>query len=187
MIADEGIAAATTRRIADEAGVPVGLVHYWFAGKDDLLAAVVAQALVSIRGAADASVGTGSSSTSLFERLRAAFRAVEQDDVGRQIGLYEMTTWALRRPSTRDLARDQYSQYRQVAAQATKAWLRDAALRFDGDPDVLAQFTAVLFDGLVLAWLADPDGTDVDGVLRLVSRMVEGQVSQVEGPSSSGG
>ena len=37
VVAREGVAAATTRRIAQEAGVPHGLVHYWFSGKDELL------------------------------------------------------------------------------------------------------------------------------------------------------
>ena len=41
VVAREGVAAATTRRIAAEAGVPHGLVHYWFTGKDELLEEVV--------------------------------------------------------------------------------------------------------------------------------------------------
>src|ERR1700712_2346454 len=41
VVAREGVAAATTRRIAQEAGVPHGLVHYWFSGKDELLQEVV--------------------------------------------------------------------------------------------------------------------------------------------------
>jgi AcrR family transcriptional regulator len=177
VIAREGIAAATTRRIAEEAGVPPGLVHYWFAGKDELLAAVVAEALDSIEAAAGTlSVAIAGLPVSLFDRLRAAFRAVEQDDSGRQIGLYEMTTWALRRPDLREVARHQYVQYRRLAADATAAWLQETGGRFPGGVEALAQFVAALFDGLTLAWLADPEGTDVDAVLRLVSELVEGQV-----------
>src|SRR5580698_2955929 len=41
VVARDGIAAATTRRIAEEAGLPQGLVHYWFASKDELLEEVI--------------------------------------------------------------------------------------------------------------------------------------------------
>ncbi|PRA00432.1 TetR family transcriptional regulator [Arthrobacter sp. MYb211] len=37
VIASEGIAAATTRRIATEAGAPLAALHYCFRSKDDLL------------------------------------------------------------------------------------------------------------------------------------------------------
>src|SRR5215469_4946535 len=41
VVARDGVAAATTRRIAEEAGLPQGLVHYWFASKDELLEEVI--------------------------------------------------------------------------------------------------------------------------------------------------
>ena len=37
---------------------------------------------------------------------------------------------------------------------------------------MLAQLLAALYDGLVLAWLADPEGTDPAAVLALLSRML---------------
>ncbi len=176
VIAREGIAAATTRRIAEEAGVPPGLVHYWFTGKDELLAAVVAESLEPIEAASGASaVRVDGRPVALFDRLQAAFRSVERDDPGHQIGLYELTTWALRRPELREVARHQYEQYRRLAADAADAWLQETGGRFPGGVDVLAQFVAALFDGLGLAWLADPEGTDVDAVLHLVSELVEGR------------
>lgn len=38
VMVDHGIEAATTRAIAKEAGVPLGLLHYCYSNKDDLLA-----------------------------------------------------------------------------------------------------------------------------------------------------
>jgi len=172
VIARDGIAAATTRRIAEEAGAPAGLVHYWFAGKDELLEEVVAAVLGSIETAivaADAAEG----GTSLLGRLRAAFRAVEQDEPGRQLALYEMTTMALRKPELTHVAEQQYTAYRRAATDAVTAWLEATGARLPADTAVLGQLIAVLFDGLVLAWLADPEHTDVDGVLTLLSKLIE--------------
>ena len=41
VLARDGVVGATSRRIADEAGVPVGTVHYCFGDKDELFAAVL--------------------------------------------------------------------------------------------------------------------------------------------------
>src|SRR5690625_5306940 len=41
VLAREGMDAATTRRITDEAGLALGAFHYAFRNKDDLLQAVI--------------------------------------------------------------------------------------------------------------------------------------------------
>ncbi|MEH3075531.1 MAG: TetR family transcriptional regulator [Quadrisphaera sp.] len=45
----EGLPAATTRRVAAEAGLPLGTVHYWFADKRQLVAAVTDALLHEVR------------------------------------------------------------------------------------------------------------------------------------------
>src|SRR5262245_41760837 len=118
-VARDGVAAATTRRIAAEAGLPLGAVHYWFSGKDDLFAAVVEKALSDIESAATAQQ---SMTPDLRRALHAAWGVVVDDEPGRQLSLYEMTTAALRSPEMSDLARRQYAAYRAVAAEVVRAW-----------------------------------------------------------------
>lgn len=171
VIARHGIAAATTRRIAEEAGVPSGLVHYWFSGKDELLEAVISDTLGSIETAIDESRVHPSDAADpvapLLDQLRAAFGTVESDDRGRQLAMYEMTTWALRRPDLAPVAQRQYRAYRRLAAEG----LVSVGLDADSDP-ALVELVAALFDGLTLAWLADPEGSDPDAVLRLLAQLV---------------
>jgi AcrR family transcriptional regulator len=169
VIAEHGIAAATTRRIAEEAGVPSGLVHYWFSGKDELLEAVISDTLVSIEDAVRESRAEPHDDelAPLHQQLLGAFRTVETDDRGRQLAMYEMTTWALRRPGLAEVARHQYASYRRVAAEGLEAVGIDPA----SDP-ALSALVAAVFDGLTLAWLADPEGTDPEAVLRLLARLV---------------
>ena len=173
VIARHGIAAATTRRIAEEAGVPTGLVHYWFSGKDELLEAVIADTLGEIEEAVGASRAAATHhddpAAPLQEQLLAAFGTVASDDRGRQVAMYEMTTWALRKPDLAPVARRQYESYRQLAADGLAA----AGIDVAADP-ALVQLVAALFDGLTLSWLADPEGTDVEGALALVARLVAG-------------
>jgi hypothetical protein len=103
----------------------------------------------------------------LHQQLLAAFRIVESDDRGRQLAMYEMTTWALRRPGLAEVARHQYESYRRVAAEGLEA----AGVDPESDP-ALSALVAAVFDGLTLSWLADPDGTDPEAVLRLLAKLV---------------
>lgn len=172
LVAREGIAAATTRRIAQEAGVPAGLVHYWFAGKDELLEEVVRSALGDLQQAALTAGQAPGTHTDLLAGLRAAFAVVQADEPGRQLSLYELTTWALRAPHLTELARAQYTAYRETAAAGTGAWLAATGAALPGDPELLARFVAVLFDGVTLAWLADPEGTRPDEIFAFVSELL---------------
>ena len=52
------------------------------------------------------------------------------------------------------------------------AWHAEHGSAAGIDADVLAQLLAALYDGLVLAWLADPEGTDPAAVFALLSRML---------------
>lgn len=169
VIAREGIAAATTRRIAEEAGMPPGLLHYWFVGKDELLEAVIADTLAEVEAAIVAGRATapadGDLRGSLAQQLRSVFQAAAADDRGRQLAMYEMTTWALRKPGLADVARHQYQAYRRLAAEGL------SAVGLADDP-ALSQLVAAAVDGLTLAWLADPEGTDVTPALELLALFV---------------
>jgi len=176
VVARDGVAAATTRRIAQEAGVPHGLVHYWFSGKDELLEEVVQGMLRQLEAVTSVPAAAGSSGRSaaedVIDRFRSAFAVAESDDRGRQIALFELTTWSLRSPDHREVARTQYAAYRATAASVTSAWLAEHKVELPGAPDVLAQFVAALFDGVNLAWLADPDGTRPDEIFALASTLL---------------
>ena len=167
VIAREGIHRATTRRIAEEAGVPPGLVHYWFAGKEELIEAVISDTLspveITVAGA-----GEADGAADLLSRLRAVLAYLQSDDRGREIAMYEMTTFALRRPELAHVAQRQYAAYREIAAGAAVEVAAAHGAPLPAAPSVLGTLVAALVDGLFLAWLADPQGTDVDATLQLL-------------------
>lgn len=175
VVAREGVAAATTRRIAQEAGVPHGMVHYWFSGKDELLEEVVQGMLRQLEEVtsqpAVPPLGR-SAADDVVDRFRSAFAVVEGDDRGRQIALFELTTWSLRSAEHREVARTQYAAYRATAAAVTGPWLTEHDVELPGSPDVFAQFVAALFDGVNLAWLADPEGTQPDEIFAFASKLL---------------
>lgn len=168
VIARDGVAATTTRRIADEAGVPLGTLHYWFAGKGELLEQVVREMLTQIASATLAVDYSGS----IIERFRAAWRVIVDDDPGRQLAFYELTAYALRDPELRHLAVTQYGLYRRTAAVAIEPWLAENPVAMPGGQAALAELIATLFDGMALAWLADPEGVDPEAVFGLLEYLI---------------
>src|SRR5215470_10175981 len=189
VIAREGVAAATTRRITEEAGLPHGAFHYWFAGKEELLEELVAETLRDLTDSAAAhAAGTASKAdASLRDLLRAAFDVVEHDEQtqpGYQLAGYELTALALRTPALRDLARRQYQAYRDAAAAITAPWMADRRVDLPGGPDALNQLIAVLFDGLALAWLADSDGIDPDEMFTLIDALVDRHTTRLDAPNA---
>ena len=190
VMAREGVAAATTRRITEEAGLPHGAFHYWFAGKEELFEEeqlfeeVVAESLRDITDAARAAETARGAAASLRDLLRAAFDVVERDEQvhpGLQLAGYELTALALRTPALRDLARRQYQAYRDTAAAITAPWVAGRRVDLPGGPDALNQLIAILFDGLVLAWLADPDGTDPDEMFTIIDALADRHTTRLDG------
>ncbi len=194
VIARDGVAAATTRRITQEAGLPHGTFHYWFAGKEELFEELIAEVLQELADAATAATAAGAASgagTSLRDMLRAAFDVVEHDEKaqpGRQLAMYELTALAMRTPALRDLARRQYQAYRDVVAAVAASWIAARQVDLPGGSDALIRLMAVLFDGIILAWLADPDGTNPDELFILIDTLIEacvGRPRDSDGPGSS--
>lgn len=155
----EGIANTSVRRIAERAGVALGVVHYAFDDKDELIAALAERIVDELLLAAAEGLAVPEA-TDLAATLRAAldglWRSIEATP-REQLLTYEITTHALRTPGLRSAAERQYavshaaaSGLLQLAAQASGAtWI---------DPvDELAGMALAMIDGVTLRWLVDLD------------------------------
>jgi len=183
VIAREGVHSATTRRIAEEADLPLGTMHYWFSGKDDLLEEVITAVLDKLNKAVSEANAQDSTDPGMLGALRAAWQVVETDVPGAQLALYELTALSLRTPAMSELARKQYAMYRDTAARSTDSWHEQYGATLPGGPQTLAQLVAALFDGMTLAWLADPEGSRPDEVFQLLSALLE-SAARSSGPST---
>jgi AcrR family transcriptional regulator len=173
IVTTEGITAATTRRIAEVAGLPLGAVHYWFSSKEDLLEEVVRTIMNQMETAvADSTAQEAERGGDLLASLRAAWSFVETNDPLRELMLFEIIVFALRNEGLKDLARAQYGLYRATAHGGVASWLTSMGITTTREQNAVATLIAVVFDGLTIAWLADPDGTKVDDVLVLLSRLM---------------
>lgn len=169
VMARDGVAALTTRRIAEEAGLPQGIFHYWFASKSELLEAVLHSVMADAATAAAPPEADGDPAGN----WKAAFQKIRDDEAGRQLGAYELTAMALRNPELKGMAQQLYRSYHDMA-RADVAPLVDQlnAHGAELDVDLTASLIAALFDGLTFSWLANPDGPPPEEVLDLAFRLL---------------
>ncbi|MCZ0984722.1 TetR/AcrR family transcriptional regulator [Streptomyces diastatochromogenes] len=174
VIAREGVGATTTRRITQEAGLPHGMFHYWFSGKEELFEELITEVIEELRQHA-AAVSPDGSDLGVADRLRAAFEVARHDEEkrpGRQLAFYELTALALRTPALRDLARRQYAAYREASTEVAASWMAEQNVDLPGGGQALGELLAVVMDGMILAWLADPEGSNPDQVFALLDTLL---------------
>jgi TetR/AcrR family transcriptional regulator, transcriptional repressor of bet genes len=99
-IVKHGLAGASVQRIAAEAGVPAGLIHHYFASKEDLLIATVDQVVEDLRAPLMAELDVLDPDRALARALDFLFIEAPAERM-RSVLFAEIGTAALRRPQLR--------------------------------------------------------------------------------------
>lgn len=155
VIARDGLAAATTRAIVAEAGMPLGAFHYVFASREELLERVIESITDEERLAAWLGVESGGDiRTVLAQGLDAYLRLLEAD-ASRELALLEVAVHAQRHNP--DAARTQWHTYQQAMIASLEHAARLAGVTWNTPVDEVAHSFISALDGLTLTWLGDRD------------------------------
>ncbi|MDM7855395.1 TetR/AcrR family transcriptional regulator [Cellulomonas alba] len=177
----DGIEAATVRAVAAEAGVSLGVVHYCFQDKDELLRAmahaITQQNLTSTLGA----LPEGAPVEAVVEGVIHALWHGLRDNRGAQLLSYELTTTALRHPELAQVAIEQYEGQWAAAEQALQLVEHASGITWAVPRAALARTVIAVVDGISLAWLVDGDDASALSALQgfgryLASVAVPGEV-----------
>ncbi len=121
VIGRRGIGAVTHRSVAEEAGVPLGSLTYWFATKDDLLRDALrlfvdeeAQRLRRVGAGLTADLSPGEIAARFAEVLRS-------NDGPEQVAQFELYLEAARNPALREAAAECFRAYEEVTVLALHA------------------------------------------------------------------
>ena len=115
MLVDSGHGGITTRRLADEAGVNHGLVHYYFGSVENLLVRVLERFTERLTArqrelyAAD---------VPFLEKWRTAMRYLTSDDTAYQKVWLELQALGWSRPELRDRLARVHDEWREVLMEA---------------------------------------------------------------------
>ena len=170
VIARDGVAAATTRAIAAEAGMPLASFHYAVPSRDELLSDVIE---LVVAGEGTVTLGSlAADAPDLRSAVRATFAAyleLVRADPAHEQAMFELTQHALRTPALAGLPRQQYDSYRALAGQLLAAGAEQHGAEWTLPVDDLARLVIALTDGITLSWLADRDDAAAERLLDLAT------------------
>lgn len=178
VLASDGIAETTTRKIAARAEVNQAMLRYYFGSKDDLLFAVLQEMMQQTREAAQRSMPREQPLPVMIREGLASFWTYFESQPQLQVMQYELTLYALRNPNSAWLARQQYDGYCSVVEslleEAFTASNQSSAVPFAE----LARFVVGGLDGLILQFVSHPDS---ERAHRDLARLAEAVIALAEG------
>ncbi len=165
----DGVAKATTRAIVNEAGMPLGVFHYCFDSREQLLE-VVTQTLTEryVTEARGLFTPHREIRDSILDSLHAFWKGFEANPREHQIS-YELTQYALRNPGFENVARRQYEIFLSAFASLLELAADNAGIEWTVPVPVLARYLQSTIDGLNITWLVDHNSDDSRAALELLA------------------
>ena len=155
MISD-GVYHATTRKIAEAAGVNVATLHYHFHDKEEIILSVMSVLASNYRGRLDKRFGSPQPLHDRIEDLLAFIWGEIESAPGEQLVLQEMTLYVLRVPQAAHLAAEKEREIKQLYAECLS---RCSDVSAADTPRIaeLSNFIYACFVGILNQWLATRD------------------------------
>lgn len=169
VIAESGIAGATTRAVTERAGMPLASFHYVFTGREALFEACLEEV---IRWEAEVFAAFEFTDGDLTARARQVLSHLatmirEQPDI--QLALYHLIFHAQRRPELSRVVQEYQQRTRELigamVAEAFKGTGRISAEQLDCVVSLAVAVTA----GMTTGYLRDHDDAELDRIVEVAS------------------
>lgn len=159
MITD-GVYHATTRKIAEAAGVNVATLHYHFHDKEEIILSVMGVLASNYRGRLDERFGEPQPLHDRIEDLLTFIWREIESAPGEQLVLQEMTLYVLRVPQAAHLAAEKEREIKQLYADCLS---RCSDVSAEDAPRIaeLSNFIYACFVGILNQWLATRDNAQL--------------------------
>jgi AcrR family transcriptional regulator len=164
-VARHGAAASTFDRVARDAGVSRGLLHYYFGTKERLLAEVVRRDSDMRMELIEGALATALTADDFIERLVASLEDIVENDPDFVTLLFELYTHARRNEEIAMEYADLLRRTRKHVAGLLAAKHEEGVLRLQADPEAVAEVIFALADGMALRMLIEQDRDFAPSVL----------------------
>jgi AcrR family transcriptional regulator len=175
----DGVAKATTRAIAAEADMPLGIFHYAFRSKQELMSLVTETIARRSKAEIDAVVLASDPVPDLYAVVHAGLSAYFDHVVSHpeeHLVTYELSTAALRAPELEEVAARQYAYYLGENRKLIEAAADLLDVDYVEPVEVVSRYLFSAMDGLALNYLAKGDEEEARKVIALLARTVLGMV-----------
>ena len=154
----DGLDNTTVRRIATEAGVSLGTVHYCFDNKRALLEAVVETLLQREVDVAEFDLPDGATPVDAIKQAFRYYWTLSGAQTERQRLVYELVAYLVRQEAPGpELAQRIFANKYEVVRGFVELFQKKGEAELGLPTDVIARMTVAMTDGVALAWLADGD------------------------------
>jgi AcrR family transcriptional regulator len=174
----DGVSKATTRAIAAEAEMPLGIFHYAFRSKQELMSLVTETIARRSKAEIDAVV-LSDPAPDVYDVVHAGLSAYFDHVVTHpeeHLVTYELTTSALRDHELGDVAARQYAYYLGENQKLLEAAAQVLGIDYVEPVEVVSRYLFSTMDGLALNFLAKGNEEEARQVIDLVARTVLGMV-----------
>ncbi len=152
-----GVAGSTFDRVAREAGVSRGLLHYYFGTKERLLAEVVRRDCDLRMALLDQQLAAASSAEDFVELLRVTLEELVRDTPEVITVVYELFLLSRRNEEIAAEFAEVIRRTREAVAAILARKAQEGVLVLREEPDAIAEVLFGLADGLALRMLGEPE------------------------------
>lgn len=175
VIARDGVENASTRAITSEAGQNQAAIHYAFDSKNALLMSLPDIIQKDVQDVLAHALIRSTNAHMAIRNIAEAYWAHTLADPDLQRVQYELALFSLSKPEYKNIAKQQYAQYRSVFTDVLTPFLKDT-LR-PAEISNLANTCIALLDGIILQYLATQDEEGCAGAVELGIRAMQGMCS----------
>ncbi len=152
VIAEEGYAGASLRRVADRAGCTTGAVTYSFANKEALMAAVIESRFDVFDTIPQAQARAG-----IREGFRLWLEMMGDEASSERTGALQLLASARHEPGLAEVYQRRYARYRDAVTAIVAREQREGRVRTDIPADVLSDQLCAMGDGWMMLLPVEPE------------------------------
>lgn len=153
VISTDGFARASLRKVAERAGTSTGAVTYYFANKEEMMAAVIESRFDIF----DAMLKGREGEVDVKEGLKRWLDWTKADVAGEWLATFQLLAQARHDPALAEIFQRRYAKYRGVFAAMLAKGQREGTIRKDIPADLLADHLSAMGDGWMMLLPIEPD------------------------------
>lgn len=165
VIAEQGFAGASLRKVAERAGHTTGAIAHYFENKEQLFAAIVEALFDQF----DAMLGAAPENETILRRFR---RWLEMSDSSVWVAGFQMLARARLDPALAAIYQQHHARYRRIAVVRIEQEQRAGLIRNDIPADLLADQIGALADGWSMMLPIERERFGPEHVERLLDALI---------------
>ncbi len=153
VIARDGYAGASMRKVAKHAGCTTGAVTYYFANKEEMVSAVAQNLFDRV----EALMETNRDQLDIKALIEQWHQWISFDDLDSWLAWLQLLSHARHEPAFNSVIRQRYAHFRQVSASLMEEGQRQGKVRDDIPADLLSDQISAFSDGWLMMLPIDPE------------------------------